>query len=71
MQLKSLHETPVRIPMPGGEIKFNPGQIREVPDELGKKTLGSKGWEEVKEVKPKKETKKKSKKLIDEKEDDK
>ena len=51
MKLKSLHETGVMIPIPGSVdgLQFAPGQIREVDDELGKLTLMSKGWEEVKE----------------------
>ena len=60
MKIKSLHETEVKIPRPGGQsIKVKPGEVIDVDDELGKNVLTSKGWMEVKEVKIKKKTTKK------------
>ena len=51
VKIKSTHETKVNIPVPGGRVDFNPGQILDVPDELGDRLKERKGFEVVQEDK--------------------
>ena len=45
MKLKSMHNVKVKIPRPGKDpILFLPNEEKEVPDEIGKKMLESKGF---------------------------
>ena len=45
MKLKSEHKHKVKIPRPGKDpVIFLPGEEKEVPDEIGKKMLESKGF---------------------------
>ena len=45
MKIKSMHNVKVKIPRPGKDpILFFPGEEKEVPDEIAKKMLESKGF---------------------------
>ena len=45
MKIKSMHNVKVKIPRQGKDpILFFPGEEKEVPDEIGKKMLESKGF---------------------------
>ena len=49
MKIKSLHQHKVKIPVPGRKdhIEFLPKETKEVPDEIGKKLLESKGFKKA------------------------